>query len=130
MRHLTLPEVLKLHRRIIESSGGVFELRDMGLLESALAQPQMTFGGDELYPTLAEKAAALCFSLVSNHPFGDGNKRIGHAAMEAFLILNGYELQAPVGDAERTILELAAGNLPREELLEWVKKHLVRSKVE
>lgn len=88
MRYLTLKEALELHRRIIEQSGGSDGVRDFGLLESALAQPLMTFGGDDLYPTLIEKASALCFSLVSNHPVLDGNKRVGHAAMETFLVLN------------------------------------------
>jgi len=87
MRYLTLKEVLELHRLILEQSGGMQGVRYLGGLESALAQPQMTFGGQELYPTLAEKAAALGFSLVCNHPFVDGNKRIGHAAMETFLVL-------------------------------------------
>ncbi len=91
MRYLTLGELIELHRRIIEQSGGADGIRDLGLAESALAQPQMSFGGTELYPTLAEKAAALCFSLVMNHPFVDGNKRIGHAAMETFLVMNGFE---------------------------------------
>jgi len=69
MRYLTLKETLELHRRIIQQSGGSDGIRDYGLLESALAQPLMTFGGDDLYPTLVDKASALCFSLVKNHPF-------------------------------------------------------------
>ena len=84
----------------------------------------MTFGGVELYPTIAEKAAAIAFSLVLNHPFVDGNKRIGFAAMETFLVLNGNELAATVDDAEQTMLKLAAGELSREELVEWVKRNL------
>lgn len=96
MRFITLAELIELHRRIIKQSGGGDGIRDLGLAESALAQPQMSFGGAELYPTLAEKAAALCFSLVMNHPFIDGNKRIGHAAMETFLVLNGYQLDANI----------------------------------
>lgn len=92
MRYISLSEVLELHRRIIEESGGSTGVRDLGGLESAIAQPRMTFGGRDLYPTLIEKAAALCFSLVQNHPFIDGNKRVGHAAMEVMLILNGKVL--------------------------------------
>lgn len=86
----------------------------------------MTFDEEDLYPTVEEKAAALCFSLVMNHPFIDGNKRVGHAAMETFLVLNGWELVATVDDSEATILLLAAGELEREELLEWVKSRLRR----
>ena len=125
MRYLTLPEVLELHRLVIEQSGGADGLRDLGGLESALAQPRMTFDQTELYPTLEEKAAALCFSLVSNHPFVDGNKRVGHAAKETFLLLNGYEIEASVDDAERVILSLAAGSLTRERFLAWIREHVV-----
>jgi death-on-curing protein len=92
----------------------------LGGLESAIAPPQMTFGGQDLYATIEAKATAICFSLVMNHPFVDGNKRIGHAAMETFLVLNGYELVAEVDEAEALILKLAAGGLTREELLAWV----------
>lgn len=124
MRYLTLPEVLDIHRRVIEQSGGADGVRDLGAVESATAQPQMTFAGNELYPTIDSKATALCYSLVMNHPFVDGNKRIGHAAMETFLVLNGYELVANVDDAERVILTLAAGQLTREEFLEWVSSNI------
>ena len=75
MRYISLSEVLELHRRIIEESGGSTGLRDLGGLESAIAQPHMTFGGRDLYPTLIEKAAALCFSLVQNHPFIDWHRK-------------------------------------------------------
>lgn len=98
MRYLTLGEVLELHRRILESSGGATGLRDLGALESSVAQPRISVGGEDAYPTLVEKAAALCFSLVQNHPFVDGNKRIGHAAMEVFLLLNGLQIQASVDE--------------------------------
>ena len=85
----------------------------------------MTFGGVDLYPTLAEKAAALCYSLVMNHPFIDGNKRIGFVAMSAFLVVNGFALNIDDDDGERTIFSLAAGTLSREELLSWINAHLV-----
>ena len=126
MRYLTLAEVLDLHHRVIEMSGGGDGVRDLAGVESAVAQPQMTFAGDELYPTIESKATALCFSLVMNHPFVDGNKRIGHAAMETFLVMNGHELVADVDDAEKAILTLAAGELAREELLQWVTSHTNR----
>src|SRR5687767_8318476 len=94
MRYLTREEVLDLHGLLLQQSGGTPGLRDPNALESALAQPQMTFGGEDLYPGLVEKAGALGFSLITNHPFVDGNKRIGHAVMETFLVLNGYEIAA------------------------------------
>jgi death on curing protein len=126
MRFLTLAEILELHSRIIEQSGGAAGIRDLAGLESALAQPQMTFGGQELYSTLEAKAASLCLSLVMNHPFVDGNKRIGHAAMETFLVLNGFELGANVDDSEQTMLRLAAGNLTRDKLVQWITTHIQR----
>jgi len=79
-RYLTLIELERLHRGVIRSTGGTDGLRDRGGLEAAAAQPQMTFDGWDLYPTLAEKAAALAFSLINNRLFIDGNKRIAHAA--------------------------------------------------
>jgi death-on-curing protein len=125
MRYLTLAELLQLHHSLIEQSGGAAGIHSMVALESALAQPQMTFGGQDLYPTLVEKAAALCFSLISNHPFVDGNKRIGHAAMEVFLLLNGYEIEATVDEQERVILQLAAGELERREFINWLRTHVL-----
>jgi prophage maintenance system killer protein len=82
MRWLSLSEVLILHRRLIEQSGGTTGLRDLGLLEASLAQPRQSFAGIDLYPELSDKAACLGYSLIQNHPFIDGNKRVGHAAME------------------------------------------------
>jgi death-on-curing protein len=126
MRFLTLSEVLQLHKCVLAQSGGAEGVRDLGLVESAVAQPQATFGGNDLYPTVEAKAAAVCFSLVKNHPFVDGNKRVGHAAMETFLVLNGWELFADAGDSEETILSLAAGTLSREQLVAWICSRIRR----
>lgn len=109
MRYLSLAEVLLLHRLIMEQSGQQSRVRDLGAVESAVAQPRQTFGGTDLYPSLAGKAAALGFSLIQNHPFVDGNKRVGHAAMIALLRLNGRTLEATVDEAARTILQVASG---------------------
>ena len=124
IRYLTLVEVLSLHRQIIEQSGGALGVRDLGALQSALAQPRMTFGGEDLYPRLVDKAAAVGFSIVMNHPFVDGNKRTGHAAMETFLVLNGMEISASVDEQEQVILALASGNSGRESFVEWLKQHI------
>jgi death on curing protein len=86
----------------------------------------MTFGGQEAYPTIREKASALAFSLVKNHPFRDGNKRTGHAAMEVFLLLNGYELHASIDEQEQIMLQLASGTLERDAFTEWVSSHIIR----
>ena len=124
MRYLTLGEVVDLHRAVIEATGGASGIRDLGALESALAQPRASFGGVDLHASLIDKAAALCFSLVNNHPFVDGNKRVGHAATEIFLILNGSETDAPVDDQERLMLDLASGRLTRDQLAAWLFAHL------
>lgn len=126
MRSLSLAEVQFLHAQILAQSGGASGIRSQSALESALAQPLMTFGGEELYPTIIEKAAALGFSLIMNHPFVDGNKRIGHAVMETFLILNGYEIIADIDEQERIILQLAAGAIERSAWLDWLRQHVLR----
>jgi death-on-curing protein len=126
MRHLTLGEVAELHQRLIDQSGGASGIRDLGLLQSALAQPHATFGGEDLHPTLVDKAAALGFALVANHAFVDGNKRVGHAAMEVFLLLNGFEINASVDEQERVVLEVASGELDREGLARWLETKVVQ----
>ena len=125
MRYLALNEVLELYRRIMGQTGGLVGVRDLHALESALAQPRMTFGGVDLYPTAVEKASALGFSLIQNHPFTDGNKRIGHATMETFLVLNGLEIDASVDEQEQVILNVASGKMARENLTKWLRAHVV-----
>ena len=114
MRYLTLGEVVALHRAIREATAGASGVRDLGALESALAQPRASFGGVDLHTSLHAKAATLGFSLALNHPFLDGNKRVAHAAMETFLMLNGFEIDAPIDEQERLMLDLAAGHITRE----------------
>jgi death on curing protein len=122
IRYLTLAEVIELHSQILEQSSGSSGIRDMGALKSAIAQPRMTFGGAELYPTAIEKASALGFSIVMNHPFVDGNKRAGHAAMETFLVLNRLEIRAVVDEQERVILALVASELDRDAFTNWLQQ--------
>jgi len=123
MRYLSLSEVLELHHGIISSSGGSRGIRDIKALESSINQPLLTFDQKDLYPDIVTKAAAICFFLVMNHPFVDGYKRVGHAAMETFLVLNGYEIIANVDDQEKVMLELASGELTREKSTAWLNKH-------
>lgn len=85
----------------------------------------MTFNGEELYPTIVEKASALGFSLIQNHPFVDGNKRAGHAAMESFLMLNGYEISASVDEQVKVILGVASGNVDRNAFTNWLREHMI-----
>lgn len=127
MRYLTLGEVVELHRRLLLQSKGAASVRDFGLLESALAQPRTTFDGSDLHPTVVDKAAALGFALVANHPFMDGNKRIGHAAMEVFLALNGLEIDAPVDEQERLMLGMATGRIDRAALVDWLTGHVTKA---
>lgn len=122
---VTLDDILGLHEEIINDIGGTHGVKDEKLLDSALSQPQMTFESEDFYPTIAEKAAALAFSLIQNHPFNDGNKRIGHGAMVLFLDLNGYDLVDEIDEQERIILSVASSKMEREEFTEWVKAHVV-----
>jgi death-on-curing protein len=122
----TFEEVLHQHKKIIERTGGAQGLRDAGALKSSLTQPQMSFDGEELYPTIAEKAAILGFSIILNHPFLDGNKRIGYVVMEVFLVINGHELLLEIDEQEAVILKVAAGEMNRETFTDWVKTKIVQ----
>ena len=124
MIQLSQEQILTLHEMIIDETGGSHGLRDQGALDSALSQPLMTFGGQDLYPALAEKAAAMGFSLIANHPFVDGNKRIGIGAMILFLRANGQDISADVDEQERVVLAVAAGEMEREAWTQWVQTHL------
>jgi death-on-curing protein len=126
VRHLSIDEILALHALVVAQSGGSEALRSREALESCLAQPLQSFGGEDLYPSAIDKAAALAFFLVTNHPFLDGNKRVGHAALEVTLVLNGFELDASVGDQERRFLSLASGNSARLPFTQWVHSHTKR----
>jgi len=125
MRYLTVGEVLEIYSRMMKQSGGSVGILDLGALESAVAQPRMTFNGEELYPTITDKASALGFSLIQNHPFVDGNKRAGHASMESFLMFNGWEISASVDEQVELILGVASGKIDRTEFTEWLQKHVI-----
>jgi len=124
IRYLTLAQVLRLQAREIDRLGGAHGIRVPEAVEAALDLMQASFGGEDLYPSLAEKAAALGFSLIQNHPFLDGNKRAAYQAMEAFLLANGYEFGGDVDEQERVILAVAAGAMDREPFTEWVQAHV------
>ena len=111
MIRLTKSQVLLIHDQLIAETGGSSGLRDEGILDSALSAPFQTFGGEDVYPSLQQKAARLCFGLVKNHPFVDGNKRIGAHVMLVFLALNGVELQHSQTELSDVILQLAAGEI-------------------
>lgn len=123
MEYLTPAEVLLLHARLIQRTGGSGGVRDMGLLESALGRPRATFDQSDLYPGLWLKAAALMHSLVKNHPFVDGNKRTGLAATAIFLELNGYSLMA--GNQEVLVFtrQVAVGAMELTPMATWLEAH-------
>ena len=124
MRVLTKRQVLTLHASLIAESGGCDGIRDEGLLDSAINSPLQSFAGEDLYPTVLEKAARLGFGLIRNHPFIDGNKRIGTHAMLVFLAVNGITLSYEDNDLIRIILSVAAGELDDTGLLNWLQRHI------
>lgn len=124
MIRLTKQQVMLLHKDIIAESGGSAEIRDEGLLDSALNAPFQTFSETELYPTLIEKAARLGYSLIKNHAFVDGNKRIGAHTMLVFLALNGIEVEYEDNDFIQLVLGVAAGEISDEQLLTWLQAHV------
>lgn len=125
MIRLTKSQILLLHEQLITETGGSSGLRDEGMLDSALNAPFQTFGREDMYPSLQQKAARLCFGLVKNHPFVDGNKRIGAHAMLVFLALNGVELQHLQAELSDVILQLTAGEIEATDLLRWILEHQI-----
>lgn len=123
MIRLTKQQVLYLHGDLVKETGGSEGLRDEGLLDSALNAPFASFGGADVYPSLQQKAARLCFGLVQNHAFLDGNKRIGSHTMLVFLALNGIELQYEQDELSDIILRVASDAASFEDLTAWLIDH-------
>lgn len=123
MIRLTPAQVRKLHEELITETGGLDGVRDEGLLDSALSLPFQTFDGQALYPSVQQKAARLCFSLINNHPFIDGNKRIGVHTMLVFLALNGVALAYTQAELISFGLSIADGSLTCEQILYWIMEH-------
>ena len=125
MIRLSKSQILLIHDQLLSETGGSSGLRDEGMLDSALNAPFQTFGGEDVYPSLQQKAARLCFGLVKDHPLVDGNKRIGAHVMLVFLSLNGIELQHSQAELSDVILQLAAGEIESEDLLHWILSHQI-----
>ena len=123
MKYLYPKQVLYLYQQIIQQTGGTVGLRNEGLLESAVYRPQASFGGQDLYPDLFSKAAALGHSIISNHPFVDGNKRVGFEAMRLMLRLNGYDLHAFLEAEFDFVMEIAKGKLTEQAIADWLTHH-------
>jgi death-on-curing protein len=124
MKRLTSGQILILHRLLLDETGGLDGLRDEGLLDSALNVPFQTFDGQDLYPSLPTKAARLGFALVCNHPFADGNKRVGILAMMVFLELNGMPIDCTDDELIALGLGLADGRVSASQLEQWIRSHV------
>lgn len=124
MKVLNKRLILQLHAALIAESGGSDGIRDESLLDSAINAPFQTFFGRDLYPTVIVKAVRLGFGLIQNHPFLDGNKRIGTHAMLVLLDINNVSLSYEDEDLIATIISVASGNLEADGLLEWVQRHV------
>ena len=120
----SLDDVYRFHNIQIFLYGGSAGVRDEGLVESALLTPQQTFAGQDLYPTMSDKAAALWHGFVCNHAFIDGNKRIGLMVASVFLIANGYELDFDDEEAEDTTMQLASSQMSRQALIDILSGHV------
>ena len=124
MKQLSKNQILMLHQELIYQTGGAMGLRDEGLLESAINAPFQTFAGSEIYPSVLEKAAKLGYGLIKNHPFVDGNKRIGTHVMLVFLVINHLELSYEDNELIDLILKIAADELDDHQLYLWLPQHI------
>lgn len=123
MKYLTPQNVIQIHFEIVEATGGLQGLRDLGLLESAVLRPQSAFGGKDLYPNINIKAAALVHSLLLNHMFVDGNKRTATVSMVEFLIINGREFKATNKEFVNFAIWVENKKPTIEQIADWIKKH-------
>ena len=121
---LTRDQIIMLHEKLINEYGGIHGLRDEGMLDSALKAPFQYFGDQELFPSIIDKAARLCYGLVHNHPFLDGNKRIGTMAMLIYLDQNNLTLNCEENELTQIILHVADGSVDNQQLAIWLLKHL------
>jgi len=124
IRFLSIDDVLRLHALAIEDQGGDPSLRDRGLLESAIAMPRQQFSEQYVHEDIPSMAAAYAFHICKNHPFVDGNKRAGTAAMIAFLSDNAWAFDATTDEAEPVILRLAASEIDKDKWMQWVRKYV------
>jgi death-on-curing protein len=126
VRFLTFEEIVAIHHDQIRRYGGSRGVRDMDLLISAVSRPQVSFGGEDLYPDLFTKAAALTHSIIMNHAFLDGNKRTGVTACARFLFINGFALKVSREELVRIALNIEAKKWNLTKVSSWLKKHSIR----
>ena len=123
MEYLTPEQVLFIHYRLIEETGGCHGIRDLALLQSAMGRPKSTYDGDDLYPNIFTKAGSLMHSIIKNHPFVDGNKRTAITTASIFLLRKGHTLTASNDELERFTLKVASENVEVEEIAQWFRKY-------
>lgn len=121
---LEISDVLDIYNFLVNKFGGTLGVRDEGLLESAVSQPKATFFGELLHPTIHQQAAAYLYHIAKNHPFLDGNKRTAYGAMEAFLRLNGYNLDLSDDEVYDMVMQVAQGEMTKEELSIFLEEHI------
>ncbi len=126
--YLSVEHVLALHDISIQEFGGIFGLRDKGLLESAVLQPMQSFGDQDLYPTLFDKAAAYAFFISENQPFLDGNKRTAISTAAVFLDLNGYGLKSASGTVYEVMMDVSNKRMDKDQLAHWFRKNSKKNK--
>ena len=122
---IPLKDVEEIHKLLIETFGGSHGIRDLSSLQSALSRPFDTFQGNELYPTVIIKAAALIESIISNHPFIDGNKRTGYVVTRLFLINNGFDIEGTQDEKYEFVIQIASGQMDFDQIAEWLGRHLI-----
>ena len=120
---LSLDQVLRIHASMVEAYGGAAGVRDMGLLQSAVAMPQASYGGQTLHPTIFDQAAAYLYHLVQNHPFVDGNKRIGAASALVFLAMNDVQIDGDEDGLVALTMSVASGGAGKDEIAVWLRAH-------
>lgn len=128
IRYITVEQALYYQEKIVRETGGSVGIRDLGLLESALARPQATFGSQDLYPTILDKAAALFHSMIFNHPFLDGNKRTAWGVTYEFLKQNDYKLEGSIKELIDFPLKVENEHLGIEEITDWLRKHVKKTR--
>ena len=127
MRYISAEELLMLHARVVDATGGSHGVRDVGLLQAIIVKPSAQFGGNELYPSIFKKAAVLLEAIANYHVFVDGNKRTAFMAAAYFLHINGYELVATNKAVEKTVLAVATKHMNLAALEDWIEKHTEKS---
>nr|WP_295805400.1 type II toxin-antitoxin system death-on-curing family toxin [uncultured Veillonella sp.] len=124
--HFILQDIYDFHKELEKNLALLSGIRDTSLLESAVNTPFQTFMGNDLYPSIYDKAAQLCYGIVKNHPFTDGNKRTALHSMYVYLIINGFDITATQQEVENLIINVAAGNMSNVELVQWLRENTIQ----